>query len=413
MKRVVVTGLGVVSPIGITIHDAWQAAIAGRSGIRRVEGMERWEGIVRIAGTVPEFSALNNMNERELRRSTRFVQMAVVAAKLALEDARLPEWDREKDSEVGVSLGVGVGGLGYMEEQITALYERGARAVSPFSIPYFIANMAAGLVSMETNAKGPSVCTTTACASGTHAIGDALMSIQTGRAKVMIAGGAESTITPFAFAGFGRMKALCTEFQDEPHRASRPFDNRRAGFVMGEGSGILILEEAEHAIKRGARIYCELVGFGSSSDAFHITQPSPGGAGAALAIKQALVTGGLKPEDVQHINAHGTSTEANDALETQAIKSVFGKHAYDISICSTKSMTGHLLGAAGGVEAAFSVLALHEGIIPPTINQEEPDPACDLNYTPNKAVKREIDAVVSNSFGFGGTNACLAFKKFR
>ena len=328
---------------------------------------------------------------------------------MALTDARL-ELTEDLKNDAGVSIGVGVGGLSYLEEQIVTLHEKDPGRVSPFTIPGFIANMAAGITAMELGAKGPNICVTTACTSGTHAIGEALMLIQTGRAKVMIAGGAEAALSQLAFAGFAKMKALCSQFADEPTRASRPFDKDRCGFVMGEGAGVLVLEDLEFAKARGARIYAELCGYGMSGDAYHMTSPAPGGEGAVRAMAQALKSGGLKPEDVGYINAHGTSTEANDANESAAIKTLFGAHARSLNISSTKSMTGHLLGAAGGIEAVFTVMAMHTGIIPPTINLDTPDPDCDLNYTAHKAVERRIKAAISNSFGFGGTNGCIAFK---
>jgi 3-oxoacyl-[acyl-carrier-protein] synthase II len=412
MKRVVVTGLGIVSPIGIGIEETWANAIRGKSGIAPVTQIDLTNEPVQIAGEVKNFSPAEWMNEKEAKRTQRFVQFGIAAAKMAVKDAGLEITD-ELAPHVGVSMGVGVGGMGFMEENILTMANKGSKWVSPFTIPGFIANMASGGVSIETRAKGPNICPATACASGTHAIGEALMLIQTGRAKAMIAGGTESTITALPFAGFGKMGALCKSFNDNPTKASRPFDKDRCGFVMGEGAGVLILEEYEFAKARGAKIICELAGYGLTGDAYHITLPPPGGEGAARAMKQALETGNIKPEDVDYINAHGTSTEANDQLETAAIKTVFGNHAQNLNISSTKSMTGHLLGAAGGVEAVFTVMALKTGIIPPTINLENPDPACDLNYTPNTAVERRVNAAISNSFGFGGTNACIAFKSMQ
>ena len=411
MKRVVVTGLGIVSPVGNTLEYSWDKIIRGQSGITRLSVLDVANESVQIGGEVKSFEAAKYMSEREARRSQRFVQFACAASRMALDDANLT-LSEELQPDCGVSIGVGVGGLGYMEEQIGILQSRGWGRVSPFTIPGFIANMAAGLVSIETGARGPNICPTTACTSGTHAIGEALMLIQTGRARAMIAGGAEASLSALAFAGFAKMKALASSFNAEPERASRPFDKDRCGFVMGEGAGILILEELEHAKARGARIYCELVGYGMSGDGFHITSPTPGGEGAVRAMKQALSTAHIGPEDVDYINAHGTSTEANDENESAAIKSAFGTHAKKLSISSTKSMTGHLLGAAGGVEAVFTVMSIKTGIIPPTINYETPDPLCDLNYTPNKAIEKPVRVALSNSFGFGGTNGCLAFRKF-
>ena len=411
MKRVVVTGLGIISPVGNSLEESWDNIIRGQSGITRLTCLDVVNEPVQIGGEVKNFEPAKYMSEREARRSQRFVQFACAASRMALTDANFTI-SEELQPDVGVSIGVGVGGLGYMEEQIGILQSRGSSRVSPFTIPGFIANMAAGLVSIETGAKGPNICPTTACTSGTHAIGEALMLIQTGRAKAMIAGGAEASLSALAFAGFAKMKALAANFNNEPERASRPFDKDRCGFVMGEGAGILILEELEHAKARGARIYCELVGYGMSGDGHHITSPTPGGEGAVRAMKQALTTAHVGPEDVDYVNAHGTSTEANDENESAAIKTTFGHYAPSLHISSTKSMTGHLLGAAGGVEAVFAVMSIKTGIIPPTINYETPDPACDLNYTPNKAVEKQVRVALSNSFGFGGTNASLAFRKF-
>ncbi len=410
MKRVAVTGLGILSPVGLDLESCWSAVINGVSGISKVTQIDLSKHNVQIGGEVKNFEPGGYFsNEKEARRNQRFVQMAVAASRMALNDSGL-QLNDELKNETGVSIGVGVGGLDYLEEQIITMHEKDPSRVSPFTIPGFIANMAAGITAMELGAKGPNICVTTACTSGTHSIGEALMLIQTGRAKVMIAGGAEAALSHLSYAGFGKMKALCSQFGDEPTRASRPFDKNRCGFVMGEGAGILILEDLEFAKARGARIYAELCGYGMSGDAYHMTSPAPGGEGAVRAMAQALKTGGLSPQDVGYINAHGTSTEANDANESAAIKTLFGQHAYQLNVSSTKSMTGHLLGAAGGVEAVFSVMALHTGIIPPTINLENPDPECDLNYTPNKAVERRLKAVISNSFGFGGTNGCVAFK---
>jgi 3-oxoacyl-[acyl-carrier-protein] synthase II len=413
MKRVAVTGLGILSPVGLDLESCWSAVINGVSGISKVNQVDLSRHSVQIGGEVKNFEpAAYFSNEKEAKRNQRFVQMSVAASRMALKDSGLILTDDLKN-DTGVSIGVGVGGLGYLEEQIITMQEKDPSRVSPFTIPGFIANMAAGITAMELGAKGPNICVTTACTSGTHSIGEALMLIQTGRAKVMIAGGAEAALSHLSYAGFAKMKALCSRFADEPARASRPFDKERCGFVMGEGAGILVLEDLEFAKARGARIYAELSGYGMSGDAYHMTSPAPGGEGAVRAMAQALRTAGLNPEDVGYINAHGTSTEANDANETAAIKTLFGAQARAVNISSTKSMTGHLLGAAGGIEAVFSVMALKTGIIPPTINYENPDPECDLNYTANKAVERPLKAVISNSFGFGGTNGCIAFSAFR
>lgn len=343
MKRVVVTGLGIVSPIGLNVAENWTNATNGRSGIARITQFDLSQEPIQIGGEVKNFDPYMWMSDKEARRSQRFVQLACAASKQALQDAGLAELGKFAE-ETAVVIGVGVGGLGYLEEQIIILNKKGSRWVSPFTIPGFIPNMAAGIVSIETGAKGPNLCTTTACTSGTHAIGEALMLIQTGRAKIAIAGGAEASISPLAYAGFGKMKAMATGRNDSPEKGSRPFDLNRNGFVMGEGSGILILEDYESAKARGARIYCELGGYGMSSDAFHMTTPSPGGEGAARCMRQALATAGVNASEVDYINAHGTSTEANDSLETAAIKSLFADHAYKMNISSTKSMTGHLLG---------------------------------------------------------------------
>jgi 3-oxoacyl-[acyl-carrier-protein] synthase II len=411
MKRVVVTGLGIVSPIGNNLEESWSNAISGVSGIDKLTLIDPPENCITIAAEVKNFEPVKYFkNEKEVKRNQRFTHFAVGASQMALNHANLKITD-ENAPHIGVAIGVGIGALAYLEEQSMIAHTKGVKRVSPFTIPGFIANMAAGVVSMETGAKGPNVCATTACSSAGHAIGDAMMYIQTGRAKAMICGGTESALGLIAFAGFGQMKALCAEHQDEPHKASRPFDKNRSGFVMGEGSGVLIIEDYDFAVARGAKILCELSGFGASGDAYHFTSPAPGGAGGVQCMKQALSTSGLKPEDIDYINAHGTSTGLNDACETEAIKTVFGEHAYKLNVSSTKSMTGHLLGAAGGVEAVFTVMSILTGEIPPTINYETPDPECDLNYTPNKSIKKEIKAAISNSFGFGGTNVTLAFKK--
>ena len=412
MRRVVVTGLGIVAPVGNHLDEAWSRAVAGKSGVCRVTSLDRTGEAVQIAGEVKGFDATQYMNPKEVQRTQRFVHFAVATAKMALNDAGFSSENTDK-TQFGVSVGVGIGGLNLLEEQLDNLRKKGSRFVSPFTIPGMIANMAAGIVSIEVGAQGPNICPTTACASGTHGIGEALLLIQTGRAQVMLAGGAESCVSEIAFGGFSRMNALTKDFNDNPEKGSRPFDKNRTGFVLGEGAGMLLLEEYEHAVKRGARIYCELVGYGLSSDAYHMTMPPPGGEGAVRCIRQALSTAGLNPEDIHYINAHGTSTQANDELETEAIKTVFGSAARSVSISSTKSVTGHLLGGAGGVEAVFSVMALKTGVIPPTINLDNPDEKCDLNYTPHEAIERRVDAVISNSFGFGGTNACLAFKRLR
>lgn len=409
MKRVAVTGIGVVCPLGNDLRTVWSAALEGRSGITAIEEESFADSPVKIGGFVRNFDAASYMADKDARRSQRFAHLAVAASKMALQDSGFMI-STENAADVGVAIGVGVGALGYIEENILAMDRKGPRAVSPFTIPGFIANMASGIVSIELQAKGPNTCATTACASGTHAIGDAAMMIQTGRARVMVAGGAESAMSKFAFAGFARMKALCSDSNACPERGSRPFDASRAGFVMGEGAGVLILEDLDHARARGARIYCELRGFGMSSDAFHMTSPPDGGEGAIRAMEQALQTGRLNKDEVDHINAHGTSTPANDKNESEAIRALFGAHTEQIVVTSTKSLTGHLLGAAGGVEAVFAVRSIVDGVVPPTINLENPDPACALHFAANHAVEKKVRVALSNSFGFGGTNAVLAFK---
>ena len=410
MKRVVVTGMGCLSPLGHTIEENWNALIKGISGITKLEGIDIPEGYPNIGGQVRNFDPELYMESRDARRSQKFTHLAVAASKKALAQSGLSITDDIAD-DVGVCIGVGIGGIPFYEEQHTNLLQKGPRRVSPFCIPAFIPNIAAGTVSIALNARGPNSCTTTACASAAHAIADAAMMIYSNQATVMIAGGTESAITPLSIVGFSQMKALCPDYQNEPHRASRPYDKNRSGFVMAEGAGILILEEYEFAKKRNAPILCELVGFGLSSDAYHLTSPPPDGQGGALAMKKALSSGRINPEDVGYINTHSTSTPIGDVAEIKSIKLAFGDNAKKLHISSTKSMTGHLLGAAGGVEAIYSILALNNNLIPPTINIEEQDPECDLNCTPNHAVEKKLNVVLSNSFGFGGTNACLAFKK--
>lgn len=350
------------------------------------------------------------MDKKDIKRTDRFVQFGVAAAKLALEHAKL-EITAENAHQIGVYVGSGIGGLHTWEEQYQVMLNKGPRRVSPFFIPMMIANMASGVISIETGAKGPNSAPISACATGTHAIGDAFNIIRRGQADVMIAGGTEATITPLAFAGFNASRALSTR-NDEPEKASRPFDANRDGFVMGEGAGVVILEELEHALKRGATIIAEVAGYGLTGDAYHLTQPAPEGEGAARAMAMAIKDAGLKPEDINYINAHGTSTPYNDKYETTAIKTVFGQHAYQLAVSSTKSMTGHLLGAAGGVEAIVTALAIRDQILPPTINYETPDPDCDLDYVPNEARKGVINAALSNSLGFGGHNATILLKKY-
>jgi 3-oxoacyl-[acyl-carrier-protein] synthase II len=409
-NRVVVTGLGAVTPVGIGKDSYWNSIVNGISGVGRLTNFDPSEFSCKIAAEVKGFQPESYMAKKDVRRMDRFAQFAVAASRLALEDANFAI-TQENAERVGVLIGSGIGGIGTYEEQAMNLFNRGPSRVSPFVIPMMIVNMAAGQVAINLGAKGPNSATVTACASGTHAIGDAYRILRDGWADVMITGGSEAAVTPFSFAGFCASRALSTR-NDDPVHSSRPFDRERDGFIMGEGAGLVVLETLEHAKKRGAHIYAELVGFGMSCDAYHITAPDPTGMGGANAILAALKDADLNITDVDYINAHGTSTNYNDKFETLAIKNAFGEHAYKLAVSSTKSMTGHLLGAAGGIEAIACALALHEGIIPPTINYEFPDPECDLDYVPNVARKADIKVAISNSFGFGGHNAVLALKKF-
>jgi len=409
-RRVVITGVGVISPVGNDAQTFWASLLAGKSGIGPVTHFDASEFPTRIAGEVKDFDPSAFMDKKDVKRTDRFVQFAIAATKMALEDARL-KIEEQDPERVGVYIGSGIGGLATWEDQHRVLLEKGPRRVSPFLIPMMIANMAAGQVSIHFGLKGPNSAPITACATGTHAIGDAFKIIQRGEADVMVAGGTEATIRPLAFAGFCAAKAMSTR-NDEPEKASRPFDKDRDGFVMGEGAGVLILEELEHAKRRGAPIIAEVIGYGMSADAFHLTQPDPDGDGAKRAMLAAIRDAGIRPEEVDYINAHGTSTELNDKVETQAIKAAFGEHAYKLAISSTKSMTGHMLGAAGAVEAIATALALRDQILPPTINYETPDPACDLDYVPNEARRAPVRVALSNSFGFGGHNATIALKRY-
>lgn len=410
-RRVVITGLGVVSSLGNTVEEFWNNIINGRSGISRISKFDVSEYPSQIASEIRDFNPDEYISPKDAKRLALFTQYAIFAAKKALEDAGL-EINEENADKVGVLIGSGIGGIEVLEEQIEKLITKGPKRVSPFFIPMMISNMASGNVSIYTGAKGPNSNAVTACASGTTAIGEAMEMIKRGDADIMIAGGTEASITPSALAGFGNMKALSTR-NDEPEKASRPFDAERDGFVIGEGGGILILEELESARKRGAKIYAELLGYGSTGDAYHMTQPSPGGEGAARAMELAIRKAGIAREELGYINAHGTSTPLNDKLETNGIKTVFKEHAYKLMVSSTKSMTGHLLGAAGGIEAVICAKTLKEGIVPPTINYENPDPECDLDYVPNEAREYPgLKYVMSNSFGFGGQNACLVLGKF-
>ncbi|ADI02208.1 beta-ketoacyl-ACP synthase II [Syntrophothermus lipocalidus] len=409
-KRVVVTGLGVISPVGNDIPSFWDSLLRGQSGVSVIERFDVSAYPTRIAAQVKHFNPGDFFSRKEARRMDRFVQFACAATKMALEDSGIVV-DATLADRTGVWIGSGIGGLETYETQHNNLINKGAGGVSPFFIPMLIPNMASGQVSIMFGAKGPNGCTVTACATGTNCIGDAFRIIQRGDADIMIAGGAEAAITPLGIAGFCAMKALSTR-NDEPEKASRPFDAERDGFVMGEGAGIVILEEMERALARGARIYAEVIGYGSTADAYHIVQPAPDGEGAARAFALALRDAGIEAKDVDYINAHGTSTDMNDPMETKAIKRTFGEHAYNVAISSTKSMTGHMLGAAGAVELMVAVLACKNDIIPPTINYTTPDPECDLDYVPNTCRSRTVRVAVSDSLGFGGHNAVLVVRKF-
>ncbi|MDK2984745.1 MAG: 3-oxoacyl-[acyl-carrier-protein] synthase [Clostridia bacterium] len=410
MNRVVVTGMGVISPVGIGLENFWQSLVEGKSGVGPITHFDASELSTRIAAEVKDFDAKDYIDRKEAKRMDRFTQFAVAAAKMASQDAGL-EMEKLNSDRVGVVLGTGIGGTDTFEKQHKVLQDKGPGRVSPFFVPMMIANMAAGHISINLGAKGPNYTVITACASGTNAIGEAFKLLQRGDADVVITGGTEAAITPMSFSGFCSMKALSTH-NDEPQKASRPFDKNRDGFVMGEGSGILILETLEHAKKRGASIYAEIVGYGATADAYHITAPAPEGEGGARAMSNALKDAGLNPSDIDYINAHGTSTPLNDKFETAAIKKVFGDNAKKVAISSTKSMIGHLLGAAGAVELITSILTINKGIITPTINYEERDPECDLDYVPNEAREANVNYALSNSLGFGGNNATLIVKKF-
>jgi 3-oxoacyl-[acyl-carrier-protein] synthase II len=410
-RRVVVTGMGVITPVGNDVATTWRSLIEGKSGTAPITKFDATNFPVKFAAEVKGFNPLDYMDRKEAKRADQYTQYAVAGARQAMTDANLVERNGMDPDRIGVIIGSGIGGLKSFEEQHDVYRERGVGKISPFFIPMFIADIAAGIVSMMFNAKGPNYATVSACATSAHAIGDAFRTIQYGDADIMITGGAEATVTPMAIGGFANMKAL-SERNDSPETASRPFDKTRDGFVMGEGAGILILEELEHALKRGAKIYAEIVGYGATGDAYHLTAPAPDGEGAQRAMKRALKDAGLEPKDIQYINAHGTSTPANDFNETRAIKAVFGEHAKNVNVSSTKSATGHMLGAAGAVEAVISSLVVGNGVIPPTINYQNPDPELDLNYTPNTCVERNVTAVLSNSFGFGGHNTTLAIKRY-
>ncbi len=410
MRRVVVTGLGVVAPNGIGVDTFWKSLMNGVSGVDRIARFDASRHDTKIAAEVKGFDPLLYMEKKEVKKMDRFIHYAMAGAIMAVDDAQLVVKDVER-SRIGVLIGTGMGGIPGLEETHKTLLEKGPGRISPFFIPSIITNLASGNIAIRFGLRGPNSCVSTACATGNHAIGDSFELIRRGMADAMFAGGTEAVISPLTIGGFGAMKALSTR-NDAPQRASRPFDKGRDGFVMGEGAGVLILEELEHALCRGARIYAELNGYGMSADAYHMTAPEPEGAGAIASMNLALEDAGLQPEEVDYINAHGTSTPAGDAAETKAIKKVFGDHAYRLAVSSIKSMTGHLLGAAGGVEAVATALTLHHGVIPPTTNYDEPDPECDLDYVPNNARRAEVRVAFSNSFGFGGTNATLVFKRY-
>lgn len=407
-RRVVVTGLGAVTSLGHDVETFWKSLVAGQCGIRRISLFDPSEFASQIGAEVRDWDAALHMDPKEARRNDRYTHFGFVAAKQAFADSGI-DMNREDGDRVGVMIGSGIGGMYTFESQLKVLAERGPRKVSPFTIPSLIGNMCAGLVAIEHGARGPNFGLVSACATGTHALGEAAHTIRRGDADVMIAGGSEAAITPFAYASFCAMKAMSTR-NDVPEKASRPFDKNRDGFIMGEGAGVVVLESLEHAQARGARIYCELVGYAATCDAFHITQPDPEGKGLSMAMKRALASAAVPPEEIDYINAHGTSTPYNDKFETLAIKKVFGEHARKVAISSTKSMTGHLLGAAGGIESVISVKAIQTQVIPPTINLEEPDPECDLDYVPNVARPAKIRTVLSNNLGFGGQNAAIVFR---
>lgn len=403
--------MGAITPIGIGKEKFWDSLLAGKSGISKTTRFDAGEYTAQVAGEVHDFEPTDYIDKKEVKRMDRYTQFAVAATKLALDDAKM-DLEKEDPDRIGVIVGTGIGGIETLHTQYENLFAKGPGRISPFFIPMMIGNMAAGQVSISFGLQGPSSCVVTACATGTNAIGDAFRLIQRGEADAMVAGGTEASISPAAVAGFCSMKALCTDHNDDPVRASRPFDKTRSGFVMGEGAGVVILESLEHAEARGAHIYAEVVGYAYNSDAYHITSPSPGGAQAAKCMQKALADAGLKPEEIDYINAHGTSTHLNDLTETTAIKTVFGDHAYDLSVSSIKSMTGHLLGAAGGIECIATALTVENDIMPPTINYEVPDEELDLDYVPNKARKKVVGAALSNSLGFGGHNACVILKKY-
>ena len=409
-QRIVITGLGVISPFGDGIAPFWDAISNGKNGIGPVTLFDATELNCRVAAECRDFDATKYMDPKEAKRSDRYTQFAVAAAKLAMRDANLNEGDVDPE-RFGVLIGSGVGGMDTIEKQSRAFIERGPRRVSPFMIPNLLANMYSGVVAIEVGAKGVNFSVVSACATGTHAIGEALLHLQMGREDIILAGGSEAAVTPLSFAGFCAMKAMATNFNDEPQRASRPFDADRCGFVMGEGAGVIVLERYEHAVARGAKIYCEISGYGATCDAYHITSPDIEGRGLAQCLSRTMEDAGVAPEQVDYINAHGTSTPYNDKFETAAIRKVFGVAADKLMVSSTKSMTGHMLGAAGAIEAVVCAKTIETGIVPPTINYEHPDPDCDLDYVPNVARKADVNVAISTNLGFGGHNGALLFRK--
>jgi len=410
MKRVVITGMGLITALGHTVEETWEALCQGRSGIGPIRKFDASAYPVRFAGEVRDFEPSHYLEHKEIRRNDPFTHLAVAASRQALAQARLSITE-QLAPHIGVCIGSGVGGLMTLHEQFAVLHEKGPARVSPFLVPMMMINAAPGMVSLLTGAQGPAWAAVSACATGGNALGEAWETIRRGAAKAMLAGGAETAVTPLAMAAFANMHALSRRNED-PQGACRPFDAERDGFVMGEGAGMLILEDLDFALERGAPILAELVGYGSTADAYHVTEPAPGGEGLVRAMERALQSAGLRPEEVKYINAHGTATRLNDATETQAIKTCFGSHAYQLAISSSKSMLGHTFGAAGAIEAAITVLSMVHGIIPPTINLDHPDPACDLDYVPHQARRSEVRVALSNSMGFGGHNTCLAFKQY-
>jgi 3-oxoacyl-[acyl-carrier-protein] synthase II len=410
-KRVVVTGLGLVTPVGIGVESSWQALCAGKSGVGPITCFDTSELHTKIAAEVKDFNAEDWLSKKEARRTERFIAFAMAASRMALDDSGL-KIDSSNQERVGVYTGCGLGGLAVLEDTCMVLEEKGPKRVSPFFIPMMVGNMAPGMISIAMGARGPNASTATACAAGAHAVGDSFKLIQDGKADAMISGGVEAVIAPTCVAGFNAMKALSTR-NDEPEKASRPFDRDRDGFVVGEGSGILILEALDHALDRGAKVYAEVIGYGMSGDGYHITSPPPDGDGAARCMAAAIEDAGIEYDKIDYINAHGTSTPLNDLYETRAIKTVFKEHAHSLAVSSTKSMTGHLLGGAGGIETVFTALTLHDDIIPPTVNHDNPGDECDLDYVPKVARKVTVNTAMTNSFGFGGTNATLILSKYK